>query len=197
MYEKFLIIVDPQNDFIEGGSLPVSGARSAMQQLAEFVKSKSAEFSTIFVTQDSHPENHCSFSSNGGIWPVHCVKASSGFEVFRQLQEALSASDNVEYCRKGTDSAVEQYSIFSYNGGQITNPDGRKIISAIEKASSPTIVVCGIAGDVCVMNTLNDLVQIRKSAEGISVAANFTASIDGGEKLNAFCNENNISIINL
>lgn len=197
MYEKFLIIVDPQNDFIEGGSLPVSGARSAMQQLAEFVKIKSAEFSTIFVTQDAHPENHCSFTANGGIWPAHCVKASSGFEVFKQLQEALSASDNVEYCQKGTDSAVEQYSIFSYNGGQITNPDGKKIISVLAKSSSPQIVVCGIAGDVCVMNTLNDLVQIRKSAEGISVAANFTASIDGGEKLNAFCNENNISIINL
>ena len=197
MYEKFLIIVDPQNDFIEGGSLPVSGARSAMQQLAEFVKSKSAEFSTIFVTQDAHPENHCSFSSNGGIWPVHCVRDSSGFEVFPQLQEVLSGLSNVEYCRKGTDSGVEQYSIFSYSDGEITNPDGQKIISAIEKASSPTIVVCGIAGDVCVMNTLNDLVQIRKSAEGISVAANFTASIDGGEKLNAFCNENNISIINL
>jgi nicotinamidase/pyrazinamidase len=197
MYEKFLIIVDPQNDFIEGGSLPVSGARSAMQQLAEFVKNSSAEFSTIFVTQDSHPENHCSFSSNGGIWPVHCVRDSSGFEVFPQLQEVLSGLSNVEYCRKGTDSGVEQYSIFSYSDGEITNPDGQKIISAIEKASSPTIVVCGIAGDVCVMNTLNDLVQIRKSAEGISVAANFTASIDGGEKLNAFCNENNISIINL
>ncbi len=197
MYDKFLIIVDPQNDFIEGGSLPVSGARSAMQQLAEYVRNHAAEYSTIFVTQDAHPENHCSFTANGGIWPVHCVKASSGFEVFKQLQEALSASDNVEYCQKGTDSAVEQYSIFSYNGGQITNPDGRKIISAIEKASSPTIVVCGIAGDVCVMNTLNDLVQIRKSAEGISVAANFTASIDGGEKLNAFCKEKNISIINL
>jgi nicotinamidase/pyrazinamidase len=197
MYEKFLIIVDPQNDFIEGGSLPVSGARSAMQQLAEYVRNHAAEYSTIFVTQDAHPENHCSFTANGGIWPAHCVKASSGFEVFKQLQEALSASDNVEYCQKGTDSAVEQYSIFSYNGGQITNPDGRKIISAIEKASSPTIVVCGIAGDVCVLNTLNDMVKIRKSAEGISVAANFTASIDGGEKLNAFCNENNISIINL
>ena len=197
MYEKFLIIVDPQNDFIEGGSLPVSGARSAMQQLAEYVRNHAAEYSTIFVTQDAHPENHCSFTANGGIWPAHCVKASSGFEVFKQLQEALSASDNVEYCQKGTDSAVEQYSIFSYNGGQITNPDGRKIISAIEKASSPTIVVCGIAGDVCVMNTLNDLVQIRKSAEGISVAVNFTASIDGGEKLNAFCKEKNISIINL
>ncbi len=168
-----------------------------MQQLAEFVKNSSAEFSTIFVTQDAHPENHCSFTANGGIWPVHCVKASSGFEVFRQLQEALSASDNVEYCQKGTDSTVEQYSIFSYNGGQITNPDGKKIISVLAKSSSPQIVVCGIAGDVCVLNTLNDLVQIRKSAEGISVAANFTASIDGGEKLNAFCNENNISIINL
>lgn len=197
MYEKFLIIVDPQNDFIEGGSLPVSGARSAMQQLAEYVRNHAAEFSTIFVTQDAHPENHCSFTANGGIWPVHCVRDSSGFEVFKQLQEALSASDNVEYCQKGTDSAVEQYSIFSYNGGQITNPDGRKIISAIEKASSPTIVVCGIAGDVCVMNTLNDLVQIRKSAEGISVAANFTASIDGGEKLEAFCKENNINLLNL
>ena len=197
MYEKFLIIVDPQNDFIEGGSLPVSGARSAMQQLAEYVRNHAAEFSTIFVTQDAHPENHCSFTANGGIWPVHCVRDSSGFEVFPQLQEVLSGLSNVEYCRKGTDSGVEQYSIFSYSDGEITNPDGQKIISAIEKASSPTIVVCGIAGDVCVMNTLNDLVQIRKSAEGISVAANFTASIDGGEKLNAFCNENNISIINL
>ena len=197
MYEKFLIIVDPQNDFIEGGSLPVSGARSAMQQLAEFVKNSSAEFSTIFVTQDSHPENHCSFSSNGGIWPVHCVRDSSGFEVFPQLQEVLSGLSNVEYCRKGTDSGVEQYSIFAYSDGEITNPDGKKIISVLAKSSSPQIVVCGIAGDVCVMNTLNDLVQIRKSAEGISVAANLTASIDGGEKLNAFCNENNISIINL
>ena len=197
MYEKFLIIVDPQNDFIEGGSLPVSGARSAMQQLAEYVRNHAAEFSTIFVTQDAHPENHCSFTANGGIWPVHCVKASSGFEVFKQLQEVLSGLSNVEYCRKGTDSGVEQYSIFSYSDGEITNPDGQKIISAIEKASSPTIVVCGIAGDVCVLNTLNDLVKIRKTADDIAVAQNFTASIDGGEKLNAFCNENNISIINL
>ncbi len=197
MYEKFLIIVDPQNDFIEGGSLPVSGARSAMQQLAEFVKNSSAEFSTIFVTQDSHPENHCSFSSNGGIWPVHCVRDSSGFKVFPQLQEVLSGLSNVEYCRKGTDSGVEQYSIFSYSDGEITNPDGKKIISVLAKSSSPQIVVCGIAGDVCVMNTLNDLVKIRKTADDIAVAQNFTASIDGGEKLNAFCNENNISIINL
>ena len=197
MYEKFLIIVDPQNDFIEGGSLPVSGARSAMQQLAEYVRNHAAEFSTIFVTQDAHPENHCSFTANGGIWPVHCVKASSGFEVFPQLQEVLSASDNVEYCQKGTDSGVEQYSIFAYSDGEITNPDGKKIISVLAKSSSPQIIVCGIAGDVCVLNTLNDLVKIRKSANDIAVAQNFTASIDGGEKLNAFCNENNISIINL
>jgi nicotinamidase/pyrazinamidase len=197
MYEKFLIIVDPQNDFIEGGSLPVSGARSAMQQLAEFVKNSSAEFSTIFVTQDSHPENHCSFSSNGGIWPVHCVRDSSGFKVFPQLQEVLSGLSNVEYCRKGTDSGVEQYSIFSYSDGEITNPDGKKIISVLAKSSSPQIVVCGIAGDVCVMNTLNDLVKIRKTADDIAVAQNFTASIDGGEKLEAFCKENNINLLNL
>ncbi|MCR4700500.1 MAG: isochorismatase family protein [Bacteroidaceae bacterium] len=197
MYEKFLIIVDPQNDFIEGGSLPVSGARSAMQQLAEFVKSKSAEFSTIFVTQDSHPENHCSFSSNGGIWPVHCVRDSSGFEVFPQLQEVLSGLSNVEYCRKGMDSGVEQYSIFSYSDGEITNPDGKKIISVLAKSSSPQIVVCGIAGDVCVLNTLNDLVKIRKTADDIAVAQNFTASIDGGEKLEAFCKDNNINLLNL
>lgn len=197
MYEKFLIIVDPQNDFIEGGSLPVSGARSAMQQLAEYVRNHAAEFSTIFVTQDSHPENHCSFTANGGIWPVHCVKASSGFEVFKQLQEALSASDNVEYCQKGTDSAVEQYSIFAYSDGEITNPDGKKIISVLAKSSSPQIIVCGIAGDVCVLNTLNDLVKIRKSANDIAVAQNFTASIDGGEKLEAFCKENNIKLLNL
>ena len=50
---------------------------------------------------------------------------------------------------------------------------------------------------MCVMNTLNDLVKIRKSADDIAVAQNYTASIDGGEKLEAFCKENNINLLNL
>ena len=35
---KILLIVDPQNDFIEGGSLPVNGAKDAMDNLVSYLK---------------------------------------------------------------------------------------------------------------------------------------------------------------
>ncbi len=35
---KILLIVDPQNDFIEGGTLPVNGAKDAMDNLVSYLK---------------------------------------------------------------------------------------------------------------------------------------------------------------
>ena len=35
MKKKYLFIVDPQNDFIEGGSLPVTGGTKALQEIVD------------------------------------------------------------------------------------------------------------------------------------------------------------------
>ena len=74
---KILLIVDPQNDFCEGGSLPVAGATQAMKNISKHIKTNKYDF--IAVTMDSHPKNHCSFVENGGIWPEHCVVDTFGW----------------------------------------------------------------------------------------------------------------------
>lgn len=55
--KQLLLIVDPQNDFIDG-TLAVAEAEAKMKALAAYIKENAGRYQAIFVTQDSHPENH-------------------------------------------------------------------------------------------------------------------------------------------
>lgn len=186
-----LLIVDPQNDFISG-SLPVAGAEAKMQKLAEYIKAKHTKYDYIFVTMDSHPINHCSFGDNGGIWPIHCISNTEGWELPGYLNSVLNETyPEVSYYHKGTNVNKEQYSIFDNwdDGLVLTN----KIINLCEEGEA-YFDVCGIAGDYCVLETLKGLVSLVGN-NYISVLDEFTASIDGGEALHKFLEENNINLI--
>lgn len=56
MAERHLLIIDPQNDFldIEGAALPVAGANADMQRLADWLLQSAATVQSITVTLDSH-----------------------------------------------------------------------------------------------------------------------------------------------
>ena len=49
-----LVAIDPQNDFMDDGSLPVPGARGDMDRLAAMVQKHSRQLNDIHVTLDSH-----------------------------------------------------------------------------------------------------------------------------------------------
>ncbi|MBQ3655511.1 MAG: isochorismatase family protein [Bacteroidales bacterium] len=191
-----LLIVDPQNDFIEGGALAVKGAKKAMQDLANFLAPHPELFPKIFVTQDFHPEDHCSFTEQGGTWPKHCVRDTSGAEIFPPLKAVLDKCPDVEYCKKGESKDRDQYSVFDIQNGEISNEYGKKIQEYVKSCDTCFIFVAGIAGDVCVMNTLKDLIQFADN-KYIIVYRNFTASLDGGKKLEDFCQENSITIFSI
>ncbi len=57
-----LLIIDPQNDFMDDehqpGSLAVSGAKQDMANLSSYIDSKSVEINDITVTLDTHYEYH-------------------------------------------------------------------------------------------------------------------------------------------
>lgn len=72
MNNKLLFIIDPQIDFITG-TLPVPDAKKAMDSLSEYLRLHNADYVHIVVTADRHPMRHCSFESEGGKWPAHCV----------------------------------------------------------------------------------------------------------------------------
>jgi len=191
----YLVIVDPQNDFIEGGALAVSGAQKAMDELAQLLNEVPTLFSKIFVTQDSHPIDHCSFIENGGTWPRHCVENTFGAEIYPPLKAALDKAFNVEYCKKGEDKEHDQYSIFDFQDSEIKNKYGKKMCEEITNRTNFIVFLTGIAGDVCVLNTLKDFLNFVNNDQ-IFVYRNFTASLDGGKKLDSFCHENSVKMFN-
>tara|TARA_Y100000310_G_scaffold321546_1_gene379317 strand:+ start:5211 stop:6023 length:813 start_codon:yes stop_codon:yes gene_type:complete len=56
--KAILLGIDPQNDFVEGGNLAVTGGAVAMDRLADMVNTHSHELSRINVTLDSHNTVH-------------------------------------------------------------------------------------------------------------------------------------------
>lgn len=184
--KNILLIVDPQNDFITG-TLAVAGAKEKMMRLADYINGDHPSYDYICVTMDTHPENHCSFKENGGIWPKHCVTETNGWDMPEYLGTALlNTLASVSCYRKGTKTDCEEYSIFdnSEDGFYLYNQ-----IKELARQEDVYIDVCGIAGDYCVLETIKGLRKFMGD-KYIKVLTEYTASIDGGEKLMNYLNNN-------
>lgn len=187
---RLLIIVDPQVDFTTG-SLAVAGGPEAMERLADAFRNGLADsYSRIIVTQDFHPENHCSFVEQGGVFPAHCVQGTEGMNVYPELQGVLDSiqGKDIEYLRKGDIADVEEFSILKKE----THVDYFK--SLIEKEAYEGIDICGIASDYCVLETMKDLINIFP-AEKIRVAMNCVAAVADNDILPATMEENGVEAI--
>lgn len=169
--DRLLLIVDPQIDFITG-SLPVPNAAAAMDSLATFVNEHGEDYSLICITCDRHPLRHSSFKEFGGIWPSHCVESSVGAAVWPPLMEAiLKLSSNTYLLYKGEDIGKDEYSIFQ-------NPKGaNEMKRLIESYRISDIDICGLAGDVCVANTLQDAMLLYPNIH-FNLLSDFTAYLD-------------------
>lgn len=176
---RLLLVVDPQIDFING-TLPVPEAESAMDALAAYISAQDGQYSAKVVTCDFHPYNHCSFNSNGGQWPTHCLAHSIGAAVWPNLLKSLhSTSGLVDILCKGQYPQNEEYSIFQ-------NVEARKRLQFIvADMHIDRIDVCGLAGDICVLCTLQDGVKMF-GPEYFNVLQHFSPSLDGGSKLNMY-----------
>ena len=191
--KNILLIVDPQNDFITG-TLAVQGAKEKMLKLADYIQDFKDDYDYIFVTLDTHPVDHCSFKENGGIWPNHCVVFTNGWNMPEYLADAFNGLTSLFVYHKGDNRNKEEYSIFQNEMcGKILTQQ----LQYFQEQDPDTYVdVCGIAGDYCVLETIKGLKDII-NPEHISVLMDLVASIDGGEKLTEFLDNNGINYFNI
>lgn len=182
MTKDILIIVDPQIDFTtKEGSLYVSGAELAMQNLAEFINKY--EFDSIIVTCDWHPVNHCSFKENGGEWPAHCIQFTKGAAIDPILCNSL-LHKNFEIYEKGISQWKDEYSFLDYSFNENLIKDSI--------STDSRIYIAGVAGDYCVLYTIFDLIELGYT--NLVVLQNCISSIDGGTALNEVINEYNLDV---
>lgn len=86
---KFLIVVDMQNDFIDG-SLGSKEAQSIVPRVIEKIKGFDG---CIVATQDTHKANYLTDGQEGAMLPVvHCVGGTNGWllnqDVFKAITDA-------------------------------------------------------------------------------------------------------------
>ena len=102
---RALIIVDVQNDFCEGGSLPVEGGAALAGAISEYVDAHHGQFDHVVATQDWHVDPGAHFSEDPDFvdsWPKHCVAGTRGAELHPDLDtEYIQA-----YFRKGQFTAA-------------------------------------------------------------------------------------------
>lgn len=180
--KKLLLVVDPQIDFIND-SLPIGGAPEAMDELAKYIAAHNGEYAYKIVTADWHPYCHCSFKDNGGVWPLHCVAHTTGAALWPALVNPLyTTAGPVKVLHKGVYADREEYSIFQ------NLKSAAFIADIVQLMGIEQIDVCGLAGDVCVLETLKDGIA-RYGKQKFRVLREFSPSLDGGKALDALLQE--------
>ncbi|MEL7530090.1 MAG: bifunctional nicotinamidase/pyrazinamidase [Bacteroidota bacterium] len=172
---KALLIIDIQNDFVEGGSLAVAGGKEIVALVNELQK----DYELVVATQDWHPKDHGSFAANhegqepGAVidlhglsqvlWPVHCVQGSFGAEFVSELD--MSQVEKIFH--KGTDSQIDSYSGFFDNGHRKDTGLGQYL----KEKGVHAVDIVGLATDYCVKFSALDAAQLGFETTVISAAS--------------------------
>jgi nicotinamidase/pyrazinamidase len=145
---RALIIVDVQNDFCEGGSLPVAGGAGVAAGISQALSSENWDH--VVATKDYHIDPGAHFSDHPDYldtWPAHCVVGTGGAEFHPNL-----ATDRIEAVfHKGEHAAA-------YSGFEGHTEDGVGLADWLRQRSVTDVEVVGIATDHCVRATALDAV---------------------------------------
>lgn len=176
---KALIVVDIQNDFLQGGSLAVPVGN----EIIPVINSIQEKFDLVVATQDWHPKGHKSFASQHSnksvydkidlngieqvLWPDHCVQGTVGAEISSELNQ-----NKIEAIfRKGMNTIIDSYSGFYDNGKLKCTGLG----DFLKGRGVKEIFVCGLAADYCVYFTAKDALELGFTS---TIIENATKAID-------------------
>ena len=159
MIEEFdaLIVVDVQNDFCPGGALPVPNGDEIIPILNRYITAFNKASKPIIYSMDYHPENHCSFKENGGVWPTHCVHKTKGIRLHPDLfvPKQRSFEKRTMFIYKGDNPSKEAYSAFE---GQTIYDE--TLAYLLQEKGVINVLIGGLATDYCVKSTVLDALRL-------------------------------------
>ena len=174
-----LIVVDVQNCFVTGGTLPVKGG----EEVVPVINRLAAGFENVVLTQDWHTKGHASFASaHAGkkpfettklaygtqvLWPDHCVQGTDDAALHKDLK--LPTAQII--IRKGFHKEMDSYSAFD----EADHKTATGLAGYLKARGIKTLYVTGLATDFCVAWTAMDA---RKAGFEVYVIEDATRGID-------------------
>jgi len=154
---RALIVVDVQNDFCEGGSLPVSGGAAVASRIGALLHhwtrgdDHAPAYDVVVATKDHHHDPGAHWSPDPDFvdsWPVHC-KAGTDGEAFHPN---LDPQPFNAVFLKGEHAAA-------YSGFEGSTTAGSGLADWLRTNRISEVDVCGLATDHCVRATALDAVR--------------------------------------
>lgn len=128
--KKILIVIDMQNDFVDG-ALGTKEAEAIVAPVLE--KINEYPRADIIATRDTHEENYLE-TQEGRMLPVaHCIRGTAGWALNAQIAEALEGVTMIDKPTFGSTALVDY------------------IFSAYEKEDLEVEMV-GLCTDICVVS---------------------------------------------
>ena len=177
--DSALIVVDVQNCFVTGGTLPVKGG----EEVVPVINKLSRLFENVVVTQDWHTPGHASFASSYPgkkpfettklrygtqvLWPDHCVQGTQDAAVHKDI--AIPQAQLM--IRKGFHKDTDSYSAFMEADGKTSTG----LAAYLKARGIKEVYVVGLATDFCVAWTALDA---RKAGFKAAVVEDACRGID-------------------
>ena len=133
---KILIVIDMQNDFING-SLGTKEALAILKRVRKKIGKYKNKKSLIFVTYDTHKKDYLKTLEGKKLPIIHCIKNTKGWELNPSIEESLKDCENVHRIEKET---------FGYSNWI----EELKKFVALEDIEE--IEICGLCTDICVVS---------------------------------------------
>ena len=155
--KQALIVVDVQNDFCEGGSLPVPGGARVASDIAVLLHHwtrqdpKAPSYDVVVATKDHHIDPGAHWSSEPDFadsWPVHCKVGTDG----AAFHPNLDPQPFDAIFLKGEHTGA-------YSGFEGRTGEGVSLADWLRSHEVERVDVCGLATDHCVRATALDAVS--------------------------------------
>lgn len=129
--ERILIVVDMQNDFIDGAL----GTKEAAAAVGQVVSKIQAHSGPIIATLDTHQQNYLQTAEGKKLPVPHCIKMTQGWQLNEKVRQALSGK-NYRTIEKGNFGSVD-----------LVDEIGR-----ILKEKEIEVELVGLCTDICVVS---------------------------------------------
>ena len=132
MAKKILLVIDVQNDFVDG-ALGTKEAQAMLPVLLEKVRTFDGD---VIYTKDTHPENYLETQEGKNLPVPHCIKGTKGWELVPALAELQQKSGSKVYEKPTFGSVMLAHELHQrYTAGEIAS-----------------IELVGLCTDICVIS---------------------------------------------
>ena len=145
----FLVVIDAQNDFIEG-NLGTKEAQQVVPKIVQRIQQSQSEI--ILFTKDTHYTDYLQTSEGINLPIEHCIINTEGWHINKEIRRAWKNNTNTivlnsnanrgldinNTIQKPTFGSIALMGVYS----QLMSPNGGK---------DDTVELCGFCTDVCVI----------------------------------------------